>query len=84
MDWSVNDFLGQPNKNLIRFMDFHGYTVSTLAEAAGVSQTAVWRIVNGRTYPRLDTILLICNTLNCTIDNLYPMNYNKVELTLTP
>lgn len=76
MGWSVENYRGQKNNRMIRLMDFQGYNIQSLARETGVSDKAIWCMIQGGSYPRLDTLLLICHTLNCTIDYLYPMNYN--------
>lgn len=76
MQWSVEQYKGHENARLIKLMDYQGYTMQKLARESGVSQKALWQVANGRTYPRVDTLLLICKTLNCSIDYLFPIDYN--------
>jgi DNA-binding XRE family transcriptional regulator len=76
MDWSVEFYKGQTNKNLVKLMDFHGHTIPSLSQASGVSEKTIWSMIHGRYYPRLDNVILVAHSLNCTIDYLYPINYN--------
>lgn len=73
MGWQVENYKGYENKRLIKVMDKQGYNLRTLAEATGISERALWEIMKGRSFPRLDTILIICHTLETTIDSLYPL-----------
>lgn len=84
MDWQVEQYRGHENARLIQLMDYQGYSIPKLAKASGVSQKALWAVVNGRTYPRIDTLLLICKTLNCKIDYLFPIDYNEITGAETP
>jgi transcriptional regulator with XRE-family HTH domain len=78
MDWCVENYKGNQNTRLLQLMGYKGYTIRSLAEETGVSEKTLWCMIQGRSYPRLDTILLVCHTLNCTIDYLYPMDYNTL------
>lgn len=73
---SVESYKGSPNLRMIQLMNSKGYNLHTLAEVSTVSEKTLWSMLKGRSYPRLDTILLVCYSLNCTIDYLYPTNYN--------
>jgi transcriptional regulator with XRE-family HTH domain len=77
--WSVEQYKGHENARLIKLMDYKGYTMQRLSRESGVSQKALWQVVNGRTYPRVDTLLLICKVLNCSIDYLFPIEYTGGE-----
>lgn len=74
MNWSVEKYRDLENARLIQLMDKRGLTLQSLAESAGISEKTLWCIAKGKSYPRLDTLLLICHALNCSMDYLYPMD----------
>jgi DNA-binding Xre family transcriptional regulator len=81
MTWSVENYKGQENNRLIVLMTNKGFTLQTLAKESGISEKTLWSMIKGRSFPRLDTILLICKSLNCTMDELYPIDYTKHVIT---
>lgn len=49
-----------------------GLTQAELARRAGVPQSVVSDLENGKTlYPRLDTAMALAKALGCTIDDLF-------------
>lgn len=72
--WQVERYKGKPNYRLMSIMKEQGFTDEELAKAAGISEKTVQALRLGRHWPRLDSILLICNALNCSVDTLYPMD----------
>ena len=49
-----------------------GLTQAELARRAGVPQSVVSDLENGKTlYPRLDTAMALAKVLGCTIDDLF-------------
>lgn len=52
-----------------------GLTQAELARRAGVPQSVVSDLENGKTlYPRLDTAMALAKALGCTIDDLFAPN----------
>lgn len=49
-----------------------GLTQAELAKRAGVPQSVVSDLENGKTiYPRLDTAMALARVLGCTVDDLF-------------
>ena len=49
----------------------HGVTVPQLAQAAGVGKVTIWECERGEVaYPRMDTLILLADTLGVTLDEL--------------
>lgn len=74
MAWQVEQYKGQPNIRLIGLMKDKGFSDEKLSKVCGVSEKTIQAIRLGKYWPRLDSVLLICKALNCTIDTLYPLN----------
>jgi len=56
--------------NIRRYMKVQDKTAKSLAEACGISQVAMSRILNGKAEPRSSTLLKICQALNQSPDRL--------------
>lgn len=69
----AESYRGQENKRLILLMERRGYTRKTLAEAAGVHERTIYDICKGNLFPRLDTLMCICETLKVSMDEIYPI-----------
>lgn len=76
MAFSVENYKGTPNNNLIKMMDYKGYSINTLSKASGISTKTIWLMMHGKGFPRIDTIMIICETLKCKVDEIYPIDYN--------
>lgn len=73
MGWRVENYKGEENSRLVAIMHRQGYNLRTFSEATGVSERALWEIMKGRSFPRMDTVLIICHTLKTSIDSIYPI-----------
>lgn len=91
LDCSTDDLLGAPKsgpekarmrfaRNLTAAMAAHGMSVGGLAEAAGLSQAAVSRYVNGRRAPKTDAAAAVAKALGTTVDALYGTEADADEL----
>lgn len=63
---------------LIKARQKHNLTQSELAELAGLTQSAIARIENHGSFPRLDTIYKIANAIDSNLD-FYPNNNDLTE-----
>ena len=53
-----------------RLMVMNGMSGKALANAIGVSTTAVYKVLHGQNQPKPSTLMKICETLNCDPDDL--------------
>lgn len=74
MGWKVERYKGQPNQYLIALMKEKGLSDEKLAALSGVSEKTIQAIRLGKYWPRLDSVLLICHALNCSVDYLFPID----------
>lgn len=47
-----------------------GLTRKELAKKAGITVKGIYNMEAGRNYPRLDTLVIVCNALDLSIDQL--------------
>lgn len=66
--------------NLRAFMASRGMSSKELAEAAGMTQAAVSRYVNGRRVPRTASAAALAGALGTTVDSLYGMEIDAEAL----
>jgi transcriptional regulator with XRE-family HTH domain len=58
---------------------WQGISYRALAKGIGTSETLIYKIANGKHYPRLETAVQICNFLNISLDYLLSANdYEKL------
>lgn len=62
---------------LKEIMDRKGITQDELADRIGTSQTMISRYVSGYCIPGGITLLKIAKVLNCSMDDLFCVDYNK-------
>lgn len=56
--------------NLKKAIKAKGFTQSRLAEQANLPLETISKWVRGKSFPRLDSLVLVCNVLEISIDDL--------------
>lgn len=56
-----------------------GMKQSELAELIGVSDNQISNIENGRSYPKLNSFMLICKALDCNADYFFSAAFAKIS-----
>ncbi len=57
-------------KNLKKAIKAKGYTQARLAKQANLPLETVSKWVCGRSHPRIDSLVMVCNVLEVSIDDL--------------
>lgn len=74
MTWETETrLIGSFNSKLLSIMSHRGYTCTALAMESGLALKTIHNILHGRTCPRVNTLLPICEVLNITLNDLYPV-----------
>ncbi len=63
--------------NLSLYRKKKKYSMDDLAKIAGLSQSTISLIENGKRYPALRTARKLAEALNTSVDNLFPNNSQK-------
>lgn len=73
LGWSAESFKNVENERLIGLMRKKGWSIDRLAAESGVSDRTILSMRKGKYSPRLDSVILVCRALNCTINDVYPI-----------
>lgn len=69
-DSALSEFQNQFPERLRTLLKKRGYKNKDFAEKSGMSNDNLSLYVNGKSYPRADTLILMCKTLECSADYL--------------
>ena len=62
-------------EHMKRYRESRGLSQTALGHMSGVGQGNIWRYERGECSPTLTTLMAICTTLGCTIDQYVGVDY---------
>ncbi len=82
----MNEYYEAFKKNLDQKMREKGFTIDGLAKGTGLPNSTVWRILKGKTSPKLKTVVMLARCLNVELGDLFkePVGETKKPPVFSP